>query len=64
MVIDAVCHHCGKRLCRQHQLAVVDDAFAATDSDGLIPTDRIAIHCESCRRAHHARAPLMDWASR
>jgi hypothetical protein len=60
VVVDAVCHHCGKPLCRSHQLAVLDDAFAVTESDGLIPVDRIAVHCESCRRAHHPRTTLMD----
>ncbi len=60
VVVDAVCHHCGKPLCRPHQLAVIDDAFATTDSDGLIPEDRIAIHCDSCRRTHHLRATLLD----
>ncbi|MGW3996089.1 hypothetical protein [Amycolatopsis sp. NPDC004772] len=65
VVVDAVCHHCGKPLCRLHQQAVLDDAFAvdtsaAMDSIGLIPVDRIAVHCESCRRDHHPRAALMN----
>ncbi|MEV4051749.1 hypothetical protein AB0J55_11240 [Amycolatopsis sp. NPDC049688] len=60
VLVDAVCHHCGKPLCRSHQQSVIDDAFAATDSTRLIPVNRIAVHCESCRRAHHPRATLMD----
>lgn len=60
VVVDAVCHHCGKTLCRSHQQFVIDDAFAATGSGGLIPLDRIAVHCESCRRALHPRATPID----
>ncbi|WP_410674059.1 hypothetical protein [Amycolatopsis sp. cmx-4-68] len=64
VVVDAVCHHCGKPLCRDHQQPLIDDAFATSESDGLIPWDRIAIHCESCRRIHHLRATVMDKAAR
>jgi hypothetical protein len=46
--IDAVCHHCGKPLCRDDQLRIVDNAFSAA---------AIAVHCAACKARYHARAP-------
>lgn len=43
-VIDAVCHHCGKLLCRQHQRWIEDLAFAAPRGGAAVQ----ACHCSSC----------------
>lgn len=62
--VDAVCHHCGKPLCRAHQVTVgTDEAFAPGGSDDPVPADRSAVHCESCRRTQHARATLLEGLS-
>jgi hypothetical protein len=53
--IDAVCHHCGKPLCREDQVEILDNAFS-----GAAPT---AIHCDSCRRKYHHGSPRLTWAS-
>ena len=47
--IYAVCHHCGKPLCREDQVRIVDFVFA--DEPG--PVGRIAVHCRPCMRRHH-----------
>ena len=49
VVIEAVCHHCGKPLCRQDRVHVVDDEFGAP-----------AFHCRECRQRHHSRAVRVD----
>jgi hypothetical protein len=54
--IEVVCHHCGKPLCRQDRIQVLDDAF----SDEPGPVSRDAFHCRECRRAHHPRAAALD----
>lgn len=47
--IDAVCHHCGKPLCRDDQELVPDLAFAS--ASGEVGAE--AVHCRSCKREHH-----------
>ncbi|WP_372669598.1 hypothetical protein [Amycolatopsis kentuckyensis] len=67
-MVDAVCHHCGKPLCREHQMVVaLDEAFTPTRlADTVLSTGLdgsaigFGVHCESCRRAHHGRATLLD----
>lgn len=49
VVINAVCHHCGKALCREHQRHVLDEAFHG--HSGSAPSS--AIHCQECRSACH-----------
>lgn len=49
VVVDAVCHHCGKTLCRSHQIEITDDAF---DKDSGMGSYR-AVHCHDCRRRYH-----------
>jgi hypothetical protein len=50
--IDAVCHHCGKPLCRDDRIVILDDAFAG------VPGQRgtAAVHCRKCRRRYHSGA--------
>jgi hypothetical protein len=48
--IDAVCHHCGKPLCRDDRVLIPDLVFA-THPGGA---GAEAVHCRSCRRRHHA----------
>jgi thymidine kinase len=47
--VDAVCHHCGKPLCRDDRLLVPDHAFDPGPGD--IGAD--AVHCPSCKRRFH-----------
>lgn len=47
--IVGVCHHCGKPLCREDHVLIIDDAFAASSGEA----GRAAVHCRSCRREHH-----------
>ncbi len=47
--IDAVCHHCGKLLCRRDRVLINDDALSR--HDGLIA--RAAFHCQDCKKKHH-----------
>lgn len=57
--VDAVCHHCGKPLCRKDQVKIADYAFSR---GGEIAT--MAVHCKSCRRKHHRASvalPRDDW---
>jgi len=46
--IDAVCHHCGKPLCREDQHFITDDAFSRKSPVDLPQ----ACHCSACRRRH------------
>lgn len=48
VVIDAVCHHCGKPLCQHHRIAVADPAFAGTRW-----SQPSAYHCAACKKRHH-----------
>jgi hypothetical protein len=50
--VDAVCHHCGKPLCRQDQVLIPDEAFAPASG----PSDRNAVHCRPCHRQFHPMA--------
>lgn len=47
-VVNAVCHHCGKLLCRRHQVALLDSAFKGKRS---VPP--VAIHCAACSKTHN-----------
>jgi hypothetical protein len=47
----AVCHHCGRLLCRRHQQVIIE--FALSRVDG--PIERKACHCKSCRKRYHFR---------
>ena len=47
--VDAVCHHCGKPLCRDDRVLIADFVFAS--ESGAI--GREAVHCRPCRRQHH-----------
>jgi hypothetical protein len=49
--IDAICHHCGKPLCRDDRVEIADNAFSSAGSAG--PT---AVHCRACKRRNHAGA--------
>lgn len=49
VVVDAVCHHCGKLLCRAHQNTIIDDAF----DTGSEPATIRAMHCQDCLRRFH-----------
>jgi hypothetical protein len=51
-LIDAVCHHCGKLLCRQDRVLIADAAF---DPSGGEAADQTAVHCRACSRQHHNR---------
>ena len=57
--IDAVCHHCGKPLCRDDQIWIADFVFA--EGHGAI--GREAAHCRSCRRRHHMTDLPLSWKS-
>jgi hypothetical protein len=45
--IDAVCHHCGKLLCRDDRVLIADLAFAGGR------TDQVAVHCRLCKEQYH-----------
>lgn len=46
--IDAVCHHCGKPLCRDdRKLVPADSVFSEPAAD--------AVHCRSCKSEYHPR---------
>lgn len=51
-VIDTVCHHCGKPLCREHRVLILDEQFANQGA----PVPRHAYHCPGCHQAYHARS--------
>lgn len=51
----AVCHHCGKPLCKEHAVIVADDAL----SDHKGPLNDHAVHCEDCQKQHHPSALTM-----
>jgi len=55
--VDAACHHCGKLLCRDDRIEIVDIAFASTHGQlGLAAT-----HCGGCRRQYHAADISLRW---
>ena len=47
--IDAVCHHCGKLLCRDDRVLIADFAFASASGEA----DQAAVHCRSCKSQYH-----------
>ena len=47
--IDAVCHHCGKPLCRDDRVLHVDEVFAARRGE----VGAAAVHCRACKREYH-----------
>jgi hypothetical protein len=47
--VDAVCHHCGKPLCRGDRVEIADLAFAMVPG----PISPVAVHCRSCKRQYH-----------
>lgn len=51
IMIDALCHHCGKPLCKKHRISIEDDAFSNTST-----LSRQAFHCADCKKAYHPRA--------
>jgi len=56
VAVDAVCHHCGKPLCREHQVVVLlDDAFAPVGLKDPVLQNLFPVHCDSCGRAHHGQ---------
>lgn len=58
--IAGVCHHCGKPLCRDDQVLIPDDAFAAMSGEA----DQVAVHCRACWRQHHPTAVTLGRESR
>ncbi|WP_433261772.1 hypothetical protein ACQPZF_27730 [Actinosynnema sp. CS-041913] len=56
--IDAVCHHCGKPLCRHDRVRIVDEAFAESDRHSA----QLALHCKECKQRHHPRAVALGGA--
>ncbi|MBD0695802.1 hypothetical protein [Streptomyces sp. CBMA123] len=55
--IDRICHHCGKPLCAEDQVLVHDPGFSPSEDGLLLPP---AVHCKSCKQAHHPRAAAVD----
>jgi len=57
--IDAVCHHCGKPLCRDDRVLIADAAFAP--GPGEAPQE--TVHCKACKRRYHMTdLRLRSWA--
>jgi hypothetical protein len=52
----AVCHHCGKPLCRTHGAVITDDDFSPGDP----PSVRSAVHCQGCWDKYHPRAQEVE----
>jgi hypothetical protein len=51
--VDAVCHHCGKLLCRTHQQARIDEVFSQVGRAGQTE----AMHCIDCQALPGHRVP-------
>ena len=51
ILIDSVCHHCGKLLCRPDRRVFADAAFDPAGGEA----DQAAVHCQACSRQHHGR---------
>ncbi len=58
-VLDVCCHHCGRPLCDDHRILVLDEQFANRPA----PMPRTAFHCPDCRDAHHAHSDVVRLAS-
>jgi hypothetical protein len=52
--IDAVCHHCGKLLCRQDRQVIADVAFDPAGGEA----NQTAVHCRACLRRYHTRIDI------
>jgi hypothetical protein len=57
--MNGVCHHCGKLLCEEHTVILVDDALAENDAavsakKRMLPDH--AVHCSDCHKQHHPKA--------
>lgn len=52
--INAVCHHCGKTLCREDQVVIMDHVFATGHGDGGTE----AVHCRDCKSRYHLPGDL------
>jgi len=55
--LNAVCHHCGKLLCSQHQRWIEDDSFAASATGTPVQ----ACHCSSCAPSFKGRELLQKF---
>lgn len=45
LVVDAVCHHCGKPLCQEHQRRRIDEGFSYERREGRPES----VHCNTCQ---------------
>jgi hypothetical protein len=50
-IVNAVCHHCGRLLCRRHQIIIRDPAFSR--DKGFRAS---AVHCPNCKNRHRSLA--------
>lgn len=48
--VDAVCHHCGRLLCRDDRVEIADIAFSSAPGK----LGQAATHCRQCKRQYHA----------
>jgi hypothetical protein len=60
--MTAVCHHCGKPLCEEHEVVLTDDALAEYDPapaelKRTLPDD--AVHCEDCQKQYHPKSQVV-----
>jgi hypothetical protein len=58
--IDAVCHHCGKPLCRGDRVEIADYAFAGAAGK----LGQVAVHCWPCKRKYHQADLVLGGDSR
>jgi len=56
VVVDAVCHHCGRPICLKNRYLIADEVFPAPL--GTEPTR--TYHCKECYQRHHDRVPVVD----
>ena len=49
VVIETLCHHCGKMLCDKHRIVILDNAFSPEPG----PARREAYHCSACKAQFH-----------
>jgi hypothetical protein len=60
--MTTVCHHCGKPLCGEHVVVIVDDALSG--DEGTVTTRAHTLsgrarHCADCQKQHHPRAQVV-----
>lgn len=62
VVVDAVCHHCGRPICRKNRFLIADVAFSAAAGPAAagMPSPAASFHCKECYRKHHDRAQAFD----